>query len=170
MNQFELFVASSESARSDAWRYLRRLRELDNRIDENMQRLREIAETVVKPTVTQRTEERKRKNGLPHGNEKRGRSPPGTVTSGAFFRGHGEDEDDVSSETSVVLLEPSEAKLRVEYRACRHRVLRYALEREAVAEELKACGSEMKKCLAVRMAKLRQTLRGVEYSSPGTSS
>ncbi|RNF00148.1 hypothetical protein TraAM80_07789 [Trypanosoma rangeli] len=160
MNQFEVFVASSESARSDAWRYLRRLRELDNRIEEDMHRLREIAETVATSSVRSTTEQPLRENGSPCRGGKRKRAFSGRAESVAPARDDDESCDGASSDTSLVTLEPTNAQLFVEYRTRRHRVLRYALERVKVAEEIKACGNDVKESLAVHMTQLQRTLRG----------
>ncbi|KAH9586095.1 hypothetical protein LSM04_000588 [Trypanosoma melophagium] len=159
MNQLEFFVASSESARSDAWRYLRRMRELDYRIEEDMSRLREIAQLIT--SSRHEVIESEKNCQIPlRKNVKRGRpsraslldSPKVDVVSLTL------DENSVTSDTSVVSIEPQKAQILVEYRLCRRRVLRQALEREKVAEELKACGNEMSECLAARMVQLSQTL------------
>ncbi|RNF10366.1 uncharacterized protein Tco025E_06812 [Trypanosoma conorhini] len=170
MNQFEVFVASSESARSDAWRYIRRLRELDSRIEEEMHRLREIAGTLASSSGTGPTKERRSEDDSPHSGGKRGRAPSGRMARVAPASGDAEAGDGAPSDTSVVSLEPSNAQLLVESRTRRHRVLRYALERVNVAEELKASGNEVGELLAVHMAQLRRTLHGTGLSSPRSSS
>ncbi|ORC89721.1 uncharacterized protein TM35_000112550 [Trypanosoma theileri] len=162
MNQLELFVASSESARSDAWRYLRRMRELDSRIEEDMNRLREIAQLLTSSTSRHEVKESDKDHPKPlRKNAKRGRPPlskhrdPPKVDVVNLTV----DENSISSDTSVISIEPHRAQMLVEYRLCRRRVLRQALEREKVAEELKSCGAEMSECLAARMEQFSETLQ-----------
>ncbi|KEG14103.1 hypothetical protein DQ04_00621120 [Trypanosoma grayi] len=159
MNQLEYFVASSESARSDAWRYVRRLRELDFRIDEELDRLREIAQAMEKFTAGKKREQVSRENGYQRKNGKRGRSSSQERGASATLI-----DDSASDDASVVSMEPHHAQMLMDYRKCRRRAYRCALEREKVAAELKACGDEMTEYLAIRMAHLKQTLRNTGSS------
>ncbi|KAG8345831.1 hypothetical protein TRVL_03346 [Trypanosoma vivax] len=161
MNQFELFVASSERARSDAWRYLRHLGELDCRIEEGMYRLKEIAQQLERDVPLSGSE------GLQHATDdrrqsKKRRQSPASMTS----QGPGPADNDQSRSSSAVLMESSRADLFAEYQACSRRVRRYAFERVKVAEELVKCGEEMANCLERRMAPFRRNLANSTEASP----
>ncbi|EAN79751.1 uncharacterized protein TEOVI_000301800 [Trypanosoma equiperdum] len=152
LNQLELFVASTEHTRSDAWRYLRRLRVLDCKIEEGFDRLHEIAVQLSGTDSDGNLVDNQGNGTLQPDRKKRGRPPlcKNAFTATPYNVGQ-------SPDSSVLLVDPAVANLHEEFRKHSRSVKRYALEREQIAEELVASGKELTEYLEARMREFRAT-------------